>query len=56
MTWVDILVGIYFLFLTLVLPLISIIYFGKEHEYVDQMLKKIDEQKAAKEAAKANSV
>ena len=38
-TWLDILVGIYFLLLTLVLPLISIIYFGKEHEYVDQMLK-----------------
>lgn len=33
--WLDILVGIYFLLLALVLPLISIIYYGKEHEHVD---------------------
>lgn len=33
--WLDILVGIYFLLLALVFPLISIVYFGKEHEYVD---------------------
>jgi hypothetical protein len=33
--WLDILVGIYFLLLALVLPLISIVYFGKELEYVD---------------------
>ncbi len=48
--WLDILVGIYFLCLTLVLLLISMVYCGKEHEHVDNMLKQIEEQKAAKEA------
>jgi hypothetical protein len=30
--WLDILVGIYFLFLALVFPLISVIYLGTERE------------------------
>lgn len=50
----DVLVGVYFLFLALVLPLISIVYFGQESEHVDQMLKKIEEEKAAKAAANQN--
>lgn len=54
MTWLDVLVGVYFLFLALVLPLISIVYFGQESEHVDQMLKKIEEEKAAKAAANQN--
>lgn len=37
--WVDILVGIYFLLLALALPIISIVYYGKESEQVDIMLK-----------------
>lgn len=53
-TWLDVLVGVYFLFLALVLPLISIVYFGQESEHVDQMLKKIEEEKAAKAAANQN--
>jgi len=37
--WVDILVGIYFLLLALALPIISIVYYGKESEQVEIMLK-----------------